>query len=86
MITLSKLETYKRYKGDGDSYGRASRPAERESVNDSEWYLIDLLLQDATVLNRKLGSEQRNAEATQRLTENCENAEVVAEIRRMAAL
>lgn len=84
MITLSKLKIYERYGGDVDMFGRAGRGAERLLVSEDEWHLIGTLVQDATVINRKLGSEDRTAEAVERLRENCENEEVVAQIRRLA--
>lgn len=84
MITSSKLRVFKRYKGDGDMFARSASSEERKLVSDREWELIDLLLQDAAVINRGLGSEQRNAEAVKRLQENSENQEVIAEIRQIA--
>lgn len=84
MITASKLKIFERYKGDGDMFSRAGSSREREVVTDDDWQLIDLLLQDATVINRKLGSENRTAEAVRRLRESCETEDVIREIRRLA--
>ena len=84
MITLDKLKIYKRYKGDGDMFGLAGRPVERQIVNDADWILIDTLLQDVIVIDRKLGSESRVAEAEQRLRETCADDEVIEEIRCLA--
>lgn len=85
MITLVKLRIYASYDGDGDMFARAGRKKERLLLRDSDWYLIDILLQDATVIDRHLGSEQRTAQAWQRLQDNCENADVINETRRLAA-
>ena len=84
VITEAKLKLYKLYKGDGDMFARTGRKHEKEFMPDSDWHLIDLLLQDATVLSRQLGSENRNAEANRRLVENCENPKVVDSILRLA--
>ena len=84
MITLGKLKIFSRYKGDGDLFGMAGSSAERKSLTDAEWYLIDTLLQDAVVINRNLGSEARTASAWKRLRENSEDDSVVTEIRRLA--
>jgi hypothetical protein len=84
MITLSHLQIYLSYKGDGDMFARSRRTKERELISDDEWSLIDTLIQDATVINRHLGSEQRTGEATRRLEENCENEEVIRRIRELA--
>ncbi len=79
-----KLQIYISYKGDGDMFSRSRRAKERELISDDDWTLIDLLVQDATVTTRRLGSEKRTAEATKRLEENCESEEVIARIKRLA--
>lgn len=84
MITLHKLKIYARYKGDVDMFGRAGRRSDQQLMDDKEWYLINTLIGDAAVINRHLGSEQRTAEATKRLLENCENEETINEIKRLA--
>lgn len=84
MITLEKLKIFARYDGDVDMFGRAGRTGERELFPDSERHLVDRLIEDATVLDRNLGSEQRNAEALKRLQDNCEDEKVIDEIRRLA--
>jgi hypothetical protein len=50
------------------------------------WYLLDTLIQDATVIKRALGSEERILQATERLKNNCENHEVMEEIERLAEI
>jgi hypothetical protein len=84
VITLEKLRIYSRYKGDGDLFSRAGSKRERESMHGADWELIDTLLQDATVLNRNLGSEERNNQALRRLRSGCENDEVVSKILSLA--
>ena len=84
MIDLKKLEIFRRYKHDLDLFDRAASPSERRLINRAEWLLIDTLLQDATVMMRKLGSDQRTAEAERRLWENTQDENVIAEIRRLA--
>ena len=82
MITLQKLDIFVHYKGDGDMFARSTR--HKDLITDAEWDLIDTLLQDATVINRKLGSKERTAQASQRLKKHCENEGVIAEIKRLA--
>jgi hypothetical protein len=86
MITKQKLKIYKSWKGDIDMFIRAGRVKEKLLFNETEWHLIDILLQDATVINRNLGSPERTAQAWKRLEENCEDDTVVAEIRRLAEI
>ena len=86
MVTLEKLGIFKRFCGDPDWFARSANERERQMLSDEEWYLIETLLQDATVLVRDLGSPNRSAEANQRLTENCESVEVINEIKRLATV
>jgi hypothetical protein len=85
MITLPKLRVYASYEGDGDMFARSGRRRYLELITDSDWYLIDRLIEDATVINRKLGSVQRTAEAIKRIQDNCDSQEAVEEIMRLAA-
>ena len=73
MITLRKLKIFASFKGDVDMFGRAGRTKEKEIMDDGDWHLIDLLIQDATVIDRQLDSEQRTMQATQRINDNCED-------------
>lgn len=84
MITKEKLNVYANYKGDLDMWLRTDKDHEKTFMESADWYLIDLLLQDANIINPNLGSENRTAEAERRLRESCENVEVIEEIRRMA--
>jgi hypothetical protein len=84
VITLEKLKLYKAYKGDVDLFGRSGSVREKELMPDCDWYLIERLLGDATVLNRNLGSDHRNTEAEQRLESSCENEEAVKYLRHLA--
>jgi len=86
MITFEKLRIFARYKGDGDMFWRSARQIERQVLTNDDWHLIDTLLQDATVVSRQLGSDQRTVEAMKRLTENSENDRVVSEITRLAEI
>lgn len=84
MITEDKLKVYASYKGELDMWLRTGKEREKSFMDSSDWHLIDLLLQDATVLNRNLGSPKRAEEARNRLRENTENEDLVVEIRRLA--
>jgi hypothetical protein len=84
MITLDKPSIFARFKGDADMFGRAGRAREKELISDGEWYLIDTLFQDATVIDRNIGSERRILQAKQRILENCEDDQVVAKIHLLA--
>jgi hypothetical protein len=84
MITLGKLKIFARYKGDIDMFGRAGSQSEKKIVSDEDWHLIDILLQDAVVIDRRLGSDRRTKEATNRIQTNCESNEVVSQVHQLA--
>ena len=84
MITADKLRIYARHKGDVDMFGRVGDPQEKTLMDDRDFYLIQALLQDANVLDRNLGSEQRNADALDRLRSSCSSEDVIAQIRKLA--
>ena len=67
MITPDKLEIYARYKGDVDMFVGRDVRMRKLSCGTPIFDLIQVLLQDANVLDRTLGSPQRNAEAMSRL-------------------
>jgi molybdate-binding protein len=84
MINKDKLKVFAFYKGDLDMWLRTGKDREKKFMKSEDWHLIDLLLQDATVINRQLGSPSRTAEAAKRLSENTESEEVISEIMRLA--
>ncbi|PYS86016.1 MAG: hypothetical protein DMF62_17345 [Acidobacteria bacterium] len=82
MVTLKKLKVFERYKGDIDMWSRLNINVDT-GIDDDEWRLVDTLIQDVIVIDRKLGSEERTKQASERLRQNCENEAVIAEIRRL---
>jgi len=84
MITPGKLKTYEFYNGDADMDARSGKRDGRELVSDSEWYRIDTLIGDATVILRHLGSQDRVADALRNLRANCESQEVIDRIMELA--
>lgn len=55
MITLSKLNTYKRYAGDIDGRARVGGSAD-DNFTDDEWFALDALLQRLTLCSRGLAA------------------------------
>jgi hypothetical protein len=57
MLTSSKVETYKRFKGDIDGWARVSRKSE-DDITEAEWTQLDQLVQRLTICKRGLGSKE----------------------------
>lgn len=84
MITREKLRIFVEYNGDPDMFARVATVEECQRMNDHDWQLLEILLQDAIVLSRHLGSEHRNNQARHRLKDSCDGPEVVKEIMKIA--
>ncbi|MBX3265413.1 MAG: hypothetical protein KF831_01780 [Acidobacteria bacterium] len=84
MITQEKLKLFVHYRGDLDMWSRTGKEHERNFMASSDWHLIDLLLQDANVIARGLGSKERTELAWERLRQNCESEQVIEEIFRVS--
>jgi hypothetical protein len=45
MLTLEKVQTYERFRGDIDGYARARGGGDTSGITDDDWSLIDRLRQ-----------------------------------------
>jgi hypothetical protein len=45
MLTLAKIQTYERFRGDMDGYGRAQGGGDTPGITYDDWWLIDRLRQ-----------------------------------------
>jgi len=57
MLTLEKLKIYKSFRGDIDSFGRSLNRKTKEKITESEFNLIDELVQEAIVIRNNLASD-----------------------------
>lgn len=56
MITEDKVKIYKRYNGDIDSWARSGSKKEKSIIIDEDWYVIDGLIQDLSLVKKGLAS------------------------------
>ncbi len=45
MLTLAKIQTYERFRGDIDGYSRARGAGDTSGITDDDWWLVDRLCQ-----------------------------------------
>lgn len=83
MITKEKIHIYHKFKGDIDSWARMGSKKEQSVMKDGDWYLIDGLLQDIQIVKNGLSSNEFSINLQNRLIENCENEEVIDQIKNM---
>lgn len=67
MLTKTKVETYKRFKGDIDGWARVSKKSEND-FTETEWTQLDQLIQRLTICRRGLGSKEYCQQANDDLT------------------
>lgn len=77
MITQDKIKIYKRYNGDIDGWSRNGSKKEKFVMTDDDWYIIDGLIQDFTLVKNGLTSLTFNNDLNNKLKENCDNEETI---------
>ena len=77
MLTKDKINVYKRYRGDIDRWGRTGSEEELRIMSDSDWLLIDSLLQDIYLINNNLSSDSYTYNVEAKLNESCDCDETV---------
>lgn len=82
MLTKTKLNIYKKYKGDGDMWIRAGN---KKLLKDSDWREIDSLIQDLRLIKNEFASEFYASEVKNKLNEICENQETIELLNQLAS-
>ncbi|GAB4038917.1 hypothetical protein [Spirosoma jeollabukense] len=67
MLTLKKIEIYQYYNGDIDAWARSGSKKDKATMANSDWIIIDSLLQDLLLMESGLTSEQFKAVFEERL-------------------
>jgi len=84
MITEEKIKIYTRYKGDIDGWARTSRKKEQNVMEDSDWYLIEALIQDIQLVKKGLASSVYSNNVNEKLTSNCDSVETIKKLKAIA--
>lgn len=83
MITIDKINVYKRFNGDVDGWARIRTDKENSIMNDNDWFLIDSLIQDITLVNKCLASDSVMKSINERLKDYCDTDETIQAIREL---
>jgi hypothetical protein len=83
MITIEKINIYKYFNGNIDSWARVGTKEQKAIMNDKDWLLIDDLIQDIRLLEKALVSEIYMKTINERLNENCDSEETISELKKM---
>lgn len=75
MLTIEKLNIYKKYSGDIDLWARLGKKNEILLMNDDDWKLIDDLVQSLELIKKNVASENFKKETFDRIQAVCRNEE-----------
>ena len=84
MITKDKIQIYKNYGGDVDGWARVGSKKEKELMNDEDWFLIEDLLQDLSLLKSGNSSKEYNAKISEKLKEKCSDEETIKRLKELS--
>ena len=86
MITKEKLKIYQSYKGDIDGWSRFAKGRQKEIFGDSDWSLIEGLIQDIKLVDRGLAANSYADDLITKLSTNCDYEETVVQLRDLASI
>jgi hypothetical protein len=81
MLTIQHLEIYEAFGGDIDVWARSG---DKGVINDSDWYLIDELLQDLKMLKSGLTSKSLEIKMRDKILAATENQDVRTRLESMS--
>jgi hypothetical protein len=80
MITVEKLNIYKKYGGDTDSWTRSGD----NHVSSKDWPIIDSLMQDIYIVETKNASTEYSTKLNRNLNEQCDSPETIHLLKEMS--
>lgn len=83
MITLRKIEIFKKFSRDIDHFVRVWTPQDKIDISDKDWSLIDSLLQDLELVDKGLAADTFVKRLDERIKECCESEGVLQELKRI---
>jgi len=84
MITQEKIDVYRYYNGDSDSWARSGTKKQKQIVNDADWYLIDSLIQDFMLEKAGISSKEYIVKFHEKLKESCDKQLTIDELKKLS--
>lgn len=84
MITVEKLQEYKKYDGYYDGFYVQKISKHTNITTDEEWQLITVLVQDIELVLKSLASKEFEERVEKKLIDICDNMETVSEFKKLA--
>jgi hypothetical protein len=84
MLTLAKIQTYERFRGDIDGYSRARGQGDSSAITDDDWSLIDRLRQAIYLVASRQAADSFRVQTEQELQSVTEDEPTREALRRLA--
>ena len=84
MITMANLKEYEEYHGYYDGFYMQKVKNGTNLTTDTEWYLINDLIQDVQLVDKGLASKEFSDNLQKRLRENCDNEGTITQLKELA--
>ena len=84
MITVEKVKIYYKYRGDIDAYARLAKNEEAQFMTDSDWGLIDEIIQAIQLVNSGRSSNNFEEKLKRKLQTNVSDDETLKMIKKLA--
>lgn len=84
MLTLAKVQVYKKYGGDIDGLARARNPDDCALITDEEWFLIESLVHKLYLVKHGKASPDYSARIADELKQNVEGEEAIRALTEIA--
>ena len=85
MITLEKIDLYRKYSGDVDACVRTASPHARSIMSDGDWSEISAILQECFLVNAGLASARYTERISDRIAAATGDAATAEALRQLAA-
>jgi hypothetical protein len=85
MLTIEKLNVYKRYRGYYDGYYVQNKTSQQQVITSKEWVLIDGLVQDIYIVRKGEAAKTFADQLNIRLHENCDSEETIQQLMELEA-
>jgi hypothetical protein len=85
MLTLAKIQTYERFRGDIDGYARARDGGDTSGITDDDWSRIDRLRQALYLIASRKAADSFRVQTEQELQTVTADEPTVEALRRLAA-
>lgn len=84
MVTENKIKIYRRHNGNIDSWARSGSEKEKSIMTDEDWYIINDLIQDLSLMKKGLASSSFSEDLNIKLKEICDTTSTVNKLQKLA--